>query len=145
MTETTMQRPPDNEIHHSPTIRRRNWWLWFGLASGPITYSVYFLIGYFFAEAACQADLLRYRIWGLEAVSFWIIVLTLLAASITGFSTVMAFRQWWPVRNDDEAREAERSYPPFMAFVGAWLSGLHTVLILLTGVPAFFLVVCDWI
>jgi hypothetical protein len=32
-----------------------------------------------------------------------------------------------------------------MAFVGLWLSGLFTVTILLTGLPALFLVLCDWI
>jgi hypothetical protein len=145
MSETTMQRPPDQQIHHSEAIRRRNRWLWFGLASGPIVYSLYFLIGYFLAEAACVADLLRYRIFGLEAISFWITVLTASAAAITLFSTVVAFRQWWRTREDDEATAAERSYPPFMAFVGAWLSGIFTIFILLSGVPAFFLVICDWI
>jgi hypothetical protein len=90
MSETTMQRPPDQQIHHSEAIRRRNRWLWFGLASGPIVYSLYFIIGYFLAEAACVADLLRYRIFGLEAISFWITVLTVSAAAITLFSTVIA-------------------------------------------------------
>jgi hypothetical protein len=32
-----------------------------------------------------------------------------------------------------------------MAFVGLWLSAGFTVVILLTGLPAFFLVLCDWI
>lgn len=145
MTERTLQRPPDTQLHHSVPIRRRNWWLWFGLGSGPIVYSLYFVIGYFFAEAACVADLLHYRLFGLEAISFWVIVLTLMAAAITGFSTVVAFRHWWRTRGDDEAYEAELSYPPFMAFVGAWLSGLFTLFILLSGVPAYFLVICDWI
>ena len=145
MSETVRQRPPDNQIHHSKVIRQRNRWLWFGLASGPIVYSLYFVIGYLLAEASCVADLLRYRVWGLEAISFWIIVLTVVAAAITGFSTVVALRHWWRTRMDDESPTAERSYPPFMAFVGAWLSGIFTLFILLSGVPPFFLVICDWI
>ncbi len=145
MTETVLQPPPDNQIQHSKAIRQRNRWLWFGLASGPIVYSLYFITGYLLAEASCAADLLRYRVWGLEAISFWITVLTVVAAAITGFSTVVAFRHWRRTRMDDEAANPARSYPPFMAFVGAWLSGLFTLFILLSGVPAFFLVLCDWI
>lgn len=146
MTEVTAQLPPDHQIHHPAPLRRRNRWLWFGVASGPIVYSLYFVIGYFFAEAACTADLLRYRILGLEAVSFWIIVLTLVAAAITAFSTVVAFRHWWRSRTDDmDAVPPEQSYPPFMALIGAWMSGIFTLHILLTGIPALFLVLCDWI
>lgn len=119
--------------------------LWFGLLSGPVVYSLYFLAGYLFAEATCVADLLRFRILGLEAISFWIVVLTLAAAAVTGYSAIMAYANWRHTRGDAEAARPERSYPPFMAFVGAWLSGLFTLFILMTGVPALFLTLCDWI
>lgn len=119
--------------------------LWFGLLSGPVVYSIYFAAGYFFAEATCTADLLRFRVLGLEAISFWIVVLTLAAAAITGYSTIMAFGNWRRTRGEDESPAPERSYPPFMAFVGAWLSGLFTLFIVMTGVPALFLPLCDWI
>ncbi|HRW05475.1 MAG TPA: hypothetical protein P5121_10290 [Caldilineaceae bacterium] len=119
--------------------------LWIGLFSGPVIYSLYFVTGYLFAEATCTADLLHFRILGLEAVSFWLIVLTLGAAVVTGSCMVMALGNWRRTQRDEESRHPERSYPPFMAFVGAWLNGLFTLFILLTGVPSFFLVICDWI
>lgn len=144
-TEGTTERPPDNKIYHAPEVRRRNRRLWFGLANGPIIYSVYFIIGYFFAEATCTADLLRYRLFGLEAISFWIFVLTALCALVTGYSTMMAWRLWRQTRHNEEAADVENSYPPFLAFIGAWLSGFFTLMILLSGVPAYVLVICDWI
>lgn len=119
--------------------------LWLGLLAGPVVYSLYFVAGYLFAEATCTADLLRFRVLGLEAVSFWIVMVTLAAAAITGISTAISLRYWRRTRLESESDRAERSYPPFMAFVGAWLGGFFTLLILLTGVPALFLVICDWV
>lgn len=130
-----------------PHHRRRLWSLWFGLAGGPIIYSVYFLAVYFLGEAACMADLLRYRLLGLEAITFWVLLLTLVAAALTGYGTWLAYHHWRATRNPvgQEAGREQRSYQPFMAFIGLWLSGLFTVVILLTGLPALFLVLCDWI
>lgn len=139
MSDATIQNTP------SADRQRLNRSLWFGLLNGPIVYSLYFVIGYFFAEATCKVDLLRYTVLGLDAISFWIVVLTVASAAITGYSTVVAVRTWQRTRSDDESPRAERSYVPFMAFVGAWLSGIFTLSILLSGVSAFFLVVCDWI
>lgn len=92
-----------------------------------------------------MAGTLRFRVFGFNAISFGIIVLTIVAAMITGYSTVMAYRLWRQTRNNEGSTHPEHSYPPFMAFVGAWLSGLFTLFILLTAIPAFFLVACDWI
>jgi hypothetical protein len=131
-----------NEIAQSnPSHSNRS--LWFGLVGGPIVYSLHFLAVYLLAETACQADLLRYRILGLEAISFWVVVLTIVAAAITGYSTFLAYGNWRRGRGRD--RNGASGYRPFMAFVGLWLSGLFTVTILLTGLPALFLVLCDWI
>lgn len=126
---------------------QRLWSLWFGLMGGPVVYSLYFLAVYFLAEAACMADLLRYRLLGLEAISFWVLLLTLVAAALTGYGTWLAYHIWCETRNPvgQGAGQAQRSYQPFMAFIGLWLSGLFTVVILLTGLPALFLVLCDWI
>jgi len=119
------------------------WSLWFGLLAGPIIYSLHFLTVYWIAEAACQANLLRYRVLGLEAISFWVLLLTVVAAALTGYGALLAYRDWRRMR-DNEAQNLP-SYPPFMAFVGLWLSASFTVVILLTGLPALFLVLCDWI
>jgi hypothetical protein len=79
----------------------------------------------------------------LEAISFWVLLLTVVAAALTAYGALLAYHNGRRTR-DNEAQNLP-SYPPFMAFVGLWLSAGFTVVILLTGLPAFFLVLCDWI
>lgn len=123
--------------------RWSDWSLWYGLLGGPVIYSLHFLAVYWIAEAACQANLLRYRVLGLEAISFWVLLLTVVAAALTAYGALLAYHNGRRTR-DNEAQNLP-SYPPFMAFVGLWLSAGFTMVILLTGLPAFFLVLCDWI
>lgn len=122
---------------------QRLWSLWFGLMGGPVVYTLYFLAVYFLGEAACIADLLRYRVLGLEAISFWVLLLTVAAAVMIGYGAWLAYGNW----QQTQARTPDvgASYAAFMAFVGLWLSGLFTVLTVATGLPALFLVLCDWI
>jgi hypothetical protein len=123
--------------------RWSEWALWYGLLGGPVIYSLHFLAVYWIAEVACQADLLRYQVWGVEAISFWVLLLTVVGAALTGYGALLAYGNWRRTR-DNEAQNLP-SYPPFMAFIGLWLSAGFTVTILLTGLPALFLVLCDWI
>ena len=110
---------------------------------GPVVYTLYFLAVYFLGEAACLADLLRYRVLGLEAIAFWVLLLTVVTAMIIGYGAWLAYGNW----QQTQAHSADdgASYPAFMAFVGVWLSGLFAVLTVATGLPALFLVLCDWI
>nr|AGC71490.1 hypothetical protein [uncultured bacterium A1Q1_fos_1880] len=119
------------------------WSLWFGLMGGPVVYTLYFLAVYFLGEAACLADLLRYRVLGLEAIAFWVLLLTVVAAAMIGYGAWLAYGNWQ--QTDDRSGDDGASYAAFMAFVGLWLSGLFTVLTVATGLPALFLVLCDWI
>lgn len=122
---------------------QRLWSLWFGLMGGPVVYTLYFLAVYFLGEAACLADLLRYRVLGLEAIAFWVLLLTVVAAAIIGYGAWLAYGNWQ--QTDKRSADDGASYAAFMAFVGLWLSGLFTLLTVATGLPALFLVLCDWI
>lgn len=123
--------------------RGATWALWYGVLGGPIIYSLHFLAVYWVAEAACQANVLRYRVLGLEAISFWVVALTLVAAALTAYGALLAYRHWQ--QPQDKQDQTASSSPSFMAFIGLWLSAGFTVVILLTGLPALFLVLCDWI
>lgn len=123
--------------------QRRLWSLWFGLMGGPVVYSLYFLAVYFLGEAACLADLLRYRVLGLEAIAFWVLLLTVVTAVVIGYGAWLAYGNWQ--QTTAQTPDDGASYAAFMAFVGLWLSGLFTVLTVATGLPALFLVLCDWI
>lgn len=122
---------------------QRLWSLWFGLMGGPVVYTLYFLAVYFLGEAACLADLLRYRVLGLEAIAFWVLLLTVVTAAIIGYGAWLAYGNW----QQAQAHSADdgASYAAFMAFVGLWLSALFIGLTVATGLPALFLVLCDWI
>lgn len=149
MTKATTDRPPSGE-DLSPATRRRNRRLWFTIAAGPVVYSVYFVAGYLFAETVCTTGAVMGTVLGLEALSFWIVVLTVLAAAVTTYSTVLAFGYWRRLGPGDNATQPapaddEHGYAEFMAFVGMGLSAIFTFVILLTGAPALFLTLCDWI
>lgn len=118
--------------------------LWFCLLNGPVVYAIYFAIGYFFVEATCKADLFAFTVLGLDMISWTVVVLTVLAAAVTGYGLALSLRIWRHTHDfDDPADDA--GYAPFMAFTGAWMSGLFTLVILVTGIPALVLVLCDWI
>lgn len=122
--------------------------LWFCLLNGPVTYAIYFLVGYLFVEATCKADLLHFSVIGLDAISFGVVGLTLLSAAVTVYGLVLSWRIWsrtHPVGDGVSDPMDDHGYAPFMAFTGAWMSGLFTLVILVTGVPALYLVLCDWI
>jgi hypothetical protein len=116
--------------------------LWVSLLSGPIVYSLHFLLVYFLVEAACRADWLRFELLGLNGISVWVLVLTVIAALVTLYSGWRAWRRW----RESKEHEPERleGYAGLMSFSGVWLNGIFTGLILLTGLPALWLVVCDW-
>lgn len=117
--------------------------LWFGLLTGPVVYSLHFLIVYLLVEAACRARLPTFTVLGLDSISIGVAIATLIAALITGFSTYSAYHSWRRARPSRQGQH--ENYSSLMGLVGLWLSGFFTIVILLTGLPALFLVVCDWI
>jgi hypothetical protein len=117
--------------------------LWFGVLTGPIIYSLHFVVVYLLVETACKADLLQFSVLGINGISFWVALLTLVAAGLTGYSTFVAYRDWRQSHPASEGRH--ESYAALMALLGLALGGFFTGVIMLTGLPALFLVVCDWI
>jgi hypothetical protein len=120
---------------------------WLGLLAGPIVYSVHFVVVYLLVETACKADLLRFTWFGLDGIAVWVVALTIIACLATGFSAVIALRNWQRSRplagRPSEQRNEETA--PLLALAGLWLSVYFTVAILLTGLPAVFLTLCGWI
>jgi hypothetical protein len=113
------------------------------MLSGPIIYSLHFVAVYLLVEAACRVDGLRFEVLGLDGIAFWVVVLTLVAVLVTAYSGLVAYRNWQQLGGPEDRRFEDSA--TLMAFAGVWLNGMFAVLILLTGLPALFLVVCDWI
>jgi hypothetical protein len=79
----------------------------------------------------------------LDGITLWVVVLTVAAALATAYSGLIAYRNWQRMGGPEDQRLEDSAR--LMAFAGMWLNGLFTMLILLTGLPVLFLVLCDWI
>lgn len=119
--------------------------LWFGLLTGPIVWSVYFLVVYAIVEVACWAGLQGSDLEGLNALSFIVLGLTFAALLITFYFGFLAYRTWQRMSRHTanyagQSQAEQRS--GFMAFAGVLLSGLFALTILLNGIPALILRPC---
>jgi hypothetical protein len=117
--------------------------LWIGWLSGPVVYSVYFMLGYLLGEFGCDAGLQRFSWRGVGLITAGTGVLTVLAAATTLTIGIRTFRRWRVLRR--KHAQGQDSPAGFLSFTGAWLNGLFTVLILLTGLPAWLLEICEWV
>ena len=120
--------------------------LFFGLLTGPIVWSLFFMAGYGLTEFACKMGVMQARVLGLTVVTLTIVVLGVIALSITVFAGIFAYRHWDRL---DEAelgyhtdQELLRSTKEFLALAGILLNILFAVLIILTAIPSLMLAPC---
>jgi hypothetical protein len=132
-------------LRSTPTLRS----LWFGALSGPIVWSLHFLIGYGLTEIACRLGILESQVMGLPVLSIIILLLTLAALLITLFAGVLAYRNWQDLKRASLApslatglQRVDQDSGRFMAFGGLLLNGLFSFLILATGLPTLVLSPC---
>ncbi len=131
MTQTTPRREP-----HS----RR---LWFMFLSGPVIYSVYFLVVYSLGEFGCFSGLQFVGLFGWSIIRVGVAALTVVAALVTFGVGFASFRSWRRTRQESKEHDEENSQ--FMLFVATGLNGLFTVITLLTSVPMLLGSYCQWI
>lgn len=136
MTERTLP-PTEAALPDQPTSLRT---LWFASLLGPIAYSIYFLIGYMLAEAACKADLLRFTFLGMDGLAATELLLTLLTAAIIGAGMVLTLRVW----QRTDGQPMEQSAARFLAFGALWLNPFFILTTLVTGGALLFLQPCSW-
>lgn len=133
---------------------------WYFVLTGPLTWSVYFLVGYGLIEAACKAGLLEAQLLGLTVLSLVILALTLVALLVTLYAGFVAYRNWRPIGThrelamgqgpvapmgqnaDDRPSRPDEDAGRFMGFAGVLLNALFSLLILVTGLPALVLNPC---
>jgi hypothetical protein len=130
-------------LHTTPSTRSP----WFHLLGSPIIWGAHFLVSYLWVEAACQAHLLVLdsTILGLTVLSYIVLALTIAAVAATLYVGRSAYHQWQRLRQIPTLNEASHwavEGEQFMAFSGVLLSGLFTLTILLTGLPALVLRPC---
>ncbi len=95
------------------------------LLAGPVLWTAHFLVAYFFVEVACAAGWLRFRFLGTDGISLVTVLVTLVAAALSTWLALAAFRS----RNGPHGD---------LAFTGSLLSVLATIVIVFVGIsPAF--------
>lgn len=116
--------------------------LWTTFLAGPVIYTAYFLIVWILGEFGCLAGLHRVPLLGANPIRLGVLVFTAVAALITLAVGIPGFRRWRR-RQHGHAGDKEDDVT-FMLFVGIWLNGLFTVVILLSAVPMLLGSACDY-
>lgn len=132
-----MQTSSLNKSPHPPT-------LWFGLISGPLVWTIYFIIGYALIEAACKTTLLDEPIQQLDGIAFTILILTGVGMLLALVGTLFNLRHWRQIKQEsiDSSGGRTESVRGYMAFTGLLLNLIFGFTIVFTGVAALFLNPC---
>jgi hypothetical protein len=112
--------------------------------SGPVIWSIHFLVVYLAVEAGCTGSGAGLSTFAPPVPSVVTIVATIVAAIACLLAAVMSYRRW---RSDRQRPEARTDLAPAealaaLAFMGFLLAALGFVTVLFVGVPVLFLPAC---
>lgn len=108
---------------------------------GPLSWSLFFLVGYLVAEAACLSGLLQSTVAGLDLLVVVVVALGLVAALVSTASAIWAYRRW---RAQRDAGDQGDELASFLALASLLLGALFTLAILTTALSFIFLEPCSW-
>ena len=111
-----------------------------GLLSGPVVYTLYFLVVYSAAEVACKAGFAATEVFGLELVRVLVVVLTILATVLLVIGGLLSYRVWQ--RSKKSAERRQDAYSEFAAMIGVGLNAYFVVAALATGLPVLLHATC---
>jgi hypothetical protein len=117
--------------------------LWFIFLAGPVVYIAYFLVVWAIGEFGCLAGIQQLSFLGANPIRLGVVVLTAIAALVTLITGIVGFRRWRHLRQGPH--DPDEDDPKFMLFVGTWLNGLFTAVILLSAVPMLLGSTCAWL
>lgn len=126
----------------SPRSEPSDRFLWVSALSGPVIWSIYFLIGYLVVEAICKTSFLSTTI--LVPI---IVALTVIAAAATVYMGLLSYRIWRASGEEGELHGEEfrnKYHSRFMTFIGLILNALFAITIVLTGIPVLYLPLCHY-
>jgi hypothetical protein len=120
----------------------RNLLTWFGALGAPFAWTLQFLVGFFFAEAACNEAGTR---WGVpvDGAAIAATVTAAVVAVLAGLSALAVFRETRDARGEGGSEED----PPlgrmnFLATIGIVISPLFLFIIVMNGVGVAVLANC---
>jgi hypothetical protein len=129
---------------------RRSRWALFMFVSGPVIWSVHFLLVYLVTEAGCSGDGPGLRLFDPPVPKAFTLAATAAAAAAALACTTWWYRRWRASEREPVADDAgdlaggltDRDRGGTMAFTGFLLSLLSVVTVLLVGLPALVLTSC---
>ena len=114
------------DTQHPNRNRPRNW---IAVLSGPVLWTVHFMVVYLLTETVCKTPFLDFALLNVPGATWLMLGLTLLL-SLTTFAMCFWSAQAW----EDEG--------VFMLRAAALLNGVFMFIILAEGLPLFFLRPC---
>jgi hypothetical protein len=133
MDETAVSPPP--------LERREAFWLWFGVAAGPVVWAVHLFVAYAVQTLSCQWRFLRVPVLGIDGLRLTLLAITAVAVLIILYGGFVASRFWQQWRSDPPEQPEQNRFP-FMAYLGLAFSTLFALTTLLTAVPILALNIC---
>jgi hypothetical protein len=116
--------------------RPQTWRRWFAFLGAGVAWTAHLLSIYAIGEFGCVSGLDRLTYWGISAVAWLIMIVTVLCLLPAAAATLIAYR--------DKRRDAEIDPPPgqdeggeYLSRFGFILSGLFTLIILVESLPVF--------
>jgi hypothetical protein len=124
-----------------PSVRRSR--LWFGLIGGAMAWLLHLIAASIIAEWGCVSGLYQRELWGMTAVTWLLVIVSVLMSLLAVAATWSAY---WVDRVYREAEASERpdstaethATDVYMARVGLWSSALFVFIIIAQCVPIFF-------
>jgi hypothetical protein len=126
--------------------RTKNWELWYGVLGGPVIWAAHFTITYAVASTSCQLGFLYDQtILGINALTFVLIVVTVVAIAAMVYGIFLSYRNWQLLRDDEREGigQPEQQRHRFMAFSGIAMTALFLASVVLSLVPSFFFHPCQ--
>jgi hypothetical protein len=131
------------EIILAPDCKVNRRLLWLGLFAGPLGYGFYVASGYLLLQSACRVKLLAINVGGLSLCAVLLLILTLLSSLLTLLTGLTNFRR---LRRQVAANRTTSTPTLSPLIYGSVLITIFfTGVILLTGIPLFVLLSCNWL
>lgn len=109
---------------------------WFGVVGGTLAWLAHLLLAYAVAEFGCALGLQRYVYLGVGAVSWALLGVSAVCLAAAAAAAAAAWRE--TLRARDEGWPDESGWEGWASFLGAVLSGLFFVIILIQTVPILY-------
>ena len=120
---------------------KTKWSLVLALLIGPFSWSLFFLVGYLIAEAACMVGFFQGTFAGFNLVLVVVVALGLLATAVTAWGAFSSYRRWRSSSSDPQQTE---DLATFLALAAMLLNLLFLVANLTTALGMLFILPCQW-